>query len=183
MSIGKKFIILIATLFAVLSLAGCGQKVEGFFIGNWAYIHDTETIALEIKDNGQAVLDGEKYTYTVNEPYLVFKASDGTEMNMRYEMDGENMIFYKPNSYEYKSEGEPDGLTGVWEDPKDKWSFEFTEEGTFKEDGYFPGYYSDLGDGSIKLVYNDHFPDSIMYYSIEGNILNVEYPWTMVPVK
>lgn len=180
MRVKRNITILIAMALMVLSLVGCSQKIEGPFIGSWSYIHDEENIALLLKDNGKAVLDGIDYTYTVSEPYLVFKSKDGTETKMRYVMDDEEMIFYKPNVYEFSGEGKPEGLVGVWKDPKDKWSFEFTAEGTFMEDGYFPGYFIDNGDGSIKMVYNDQFPDATMYYSIEGNELLVEYPWTMI---
>lgn len=181
----KKYVTLfVAMALTAVSLIGCAEKNSGPYIGEWAYIHDDKTVALDIKDNGEAVFDGENYTYTVNDPYLIFKASDGTEKNMRYEMDGDNMLFYVPNTYIYEGEGSPEGLAGLWKDSTKKWSFEFTEDGTFKEDGYFPGYYQDMGDGSVKMVYNDHFPDTVMYYTIEGDELRVEYPWTMVkPAK
>ena len=93
MRVKRNITILIAMALMVLSLVGCSQKIEGPFLGSWAYIHDEENIALLLKDNGKAVLDGIDYTYTVSEPYLVFKAKDGTETKMRYVMDDDEMIF------------------------------------------------------------------------------------------
>ena len=88
------------------------------------------------------------------------------------------------STYEYKDEGTPDGIIGNWYNAEKKWSFEFTSSGTFKEDGYFPGYYTLGEDGtSISLVYNDHFLDSTLYYSIDGNQLTLEYPWPMVEAQ
>ena len=54
---------------------------------------------------------------------------------------------------EYEGDGTPDGLVGLWKS-KEKWSFEFTSEGTFKEDEYFPGHYSvDEGNKTFSLAY------------------------------
>ena len=36
------------------------------------------------------------------------------------------------------------------------------------------------GDSSFKLMYIDHFEDTVCYYTLDGNVLMVEYPWQMV---
>ena len=66
----------------------------------------------------------------------------------------------------------------------EKYSYEFTEKGTFYEDQNFPGHYQvDESDHSIKLMYNDQFEDTYLYYSLDGDVLTIEYPWSMVPTE
>ena len=52
------------------------------------------------------------------------------------------------------------------------------------EDGVFVGdYFLDGEPGSIRLDYYDDLPDTILYYTIEGDEMIVEYPWDLVPTK
>lgn len=163
----------------MLLTAGC-TKITGPFVGDWAYIHDPATSVLVLKTNGSAVYEGASYTYTTDDTYIHLTDSNGEQL-MRYQMDGEKMNFYKTTTYKYAGEGTPDGLVGMWTDEADKWSYEFTSEGTFMEDKIFPGYYSaDESEGVIKLVYNDQFEDAFLYYTLEGDTLTIEYPWPLV---
>lgn len=176
----KKSVTLLCILSVSASLLfGCGEK--GPLDGKWAYIHDTENAALEISTN-KTVLDGTKYSSSYDNEFITLKDSNGEEKKLRYEMDEKGIYLYKPA--EYKLSGEADGLTGLWENPLG-WSFEFTDKGTFIEDAQFPGYYTyNEADGSVKLVYNDHFEDTTIYVHIDGDVLNIEYPWRMVrPTK
>lgn len=178
----------IGTLFTVLllafsTIAGCGkEKTTSPLDGKWSYIYDTETTALKIKGD-YAVLDGNKYEYRYDSEKIYLKDKKGIETGYRYKEAGEDGIyFYKHSTYQYQGDGTPNGLIGVWIDVENGMSsFEFTENGTFKEDSYIPGYYSvDEENGAISFVYNDHYEDTTIYYMVKDNLLFVEYPWPMV---
>lgn len=181
----KKRITLVCVLLLVLvTLAACGDD-NNKLNGKWAYVHDTETAILVLKSNGTAIYNNDKYSYTYDDSFITLKASDGKDLKLRYEFDGADMFLYQPTVYVYDSEEVPDGLPGVWKGKEvEGWEFEFTESGEFKEDGYFPGYYVDDPENSrAKLIYNDQFEDTMIYYSIEGNELTIEYPWRMVKMS
>lgn len=157
-------------------LTGCSKTA---YDGKWAYIHDSKTVALTISGN-KAEVDGQKCSVTAEGDILKLTAKDGTNYEIGPSDTKGQIILYKFTTYEYSGEGTPDGLVGIWKSKED-WSFEFTDQGTFKEDGYFPGYYSeDKENKTFSLVYNDHFVDTVCGYSIEGNNLTVKYPWPMV---
>lgn len=167
-------------LLTAMMFTGCGSKVEGPFIGDWAYVHDSTETVLSLQSNGKAKYQGNDYKYTTDNDYIYLKSSKGEE-KIRYKMDGEKLYIYLTTEYTYDGEGTPDGIVGNWVCTPKKWSFEFTDQGTFKEDGYFPGYYSvDTEAKTVKLVYNDHFEDTVFYFEQEGNTLTVEYPWETV---
>lgn len=171
------FLCIVALCFA---MTGCG-KSDDATIGKWAYIHDTEACALKIANNGKLTLDGVDYKYTKDTNFFTLTDENGTEIPMRYVVEKEDkMLIYKTATYTCDDATEG-SIVGLWENDTTKWSFEFTEDGEFKEDGYFPGYYTaDYEAGTVKLVYNDHFTDTTIYFSIEGNTLTIEYPWDMV---
>ncbi len=168
-------------LFAMLLLAAAGCKPKSAINGSWAYNHDPKTPVLILKSNGRAELDGIAYSYTNDGNYLFLKGPDGSDLKLRYILEDGGMILYRPTDYQYAGAGTPRNLTGLWNCPEKKWSFEFTEKGTFLEDGYFPGYYSvDEKNSSITLDYMDEFRDTVCYYTLNGSVLTVEYPWKMV---
>ena len=174
--------ILLAVMTMVM-MCGCGDKIDGPFIGNWAYVHDTTVTVLSLEKNGKAVYQGNQYTYTADDTYLYLKSSK-ENIDLRYKMDGEKLYIYQTTEYTFAGEGSPDGIIGYWVCNPNKWSFEFTDQGTFKEDSYFPGYYTvDENEQTVKLVYNDHFEDTVFYYSIDGDTLTIEYPWETVPTQ
>ena len=161
-------------------LSACGKKVEGAFIGDWAYVHETTKTVLALNDNGKAEYLGDSYKYTADDDFLYLESSK-ENIKLRYRMDGEKLYIYQTTEYTYDGEGNPSDIIGNWVCTEKKWSFEFTEEGTFKEDGYFPGYYTvDEEAGTVKLIYNDHFEDTSFYYVLDGNKLTIEYPWETV---
>ena len=179
----KKAVCSLALVAAMLTASGCGNKINGPFIGNWAYVHDTAATILSLEKDGDAKYQGNEYTYTADDEYFYLK-SDKEEIKLRYKMNGDKLYIYQTTQYEYSGEGSPDGIIGYWVCGPKKWSFEFTDQGTFKEDSYFPGYYTiDENEKTVKLVYNDHFEDTVFYYSIDGNTLTIEYPWETVPTQ
>lgn len=168
-------ILLVATM-----MCGCASKVEGPFIGDWAYVHDPAVTILSLNSNGKAQYQGAEYKYTVENDFINLKSSK-EELKIRYKMDKDKLYIYQATEYTYDGEGSPEGIIGNWVCTPKKWSFEFTDQGTFQEDGYFPGYYEvDKEAGTVKLIYNDHFEDTVFYYEQNGNTLLIEYPWETV---
>lgn len=179
----KFLVMLLIVTMVVLTFAGCGGEADKF-TGKWGYIHDAETAVMIFKADKTVTYDGIKYSYTYDDDFLTLTDNGGKITKIRYEEESDKMLIYRIQTYVYQGEGEPDGLVGVWKDEADRWSFEFTDKGEFKEDGYFPGYYAaDDESKTIKLMYNDHFEDTYLYYVLEGNTLTVEYPWPMVRVN
>lgn len=179
----RLFAIALACLTLTSSFAGCGYPAgDDAISGKWAYIHETDKVAFKVNpEEHKAVLDGEKYTCDVEDGFITLTDKKGNDMKLRYVSDEKGIYLYKIQEYVFNGTPTQGSLTGVWEDPDKAWSFEFTEDGEFKEDGYFPGYFvADYEAGTIKLMYNDHFEDTLLYFSIAGNRLIVEYPWRMV---
>ncbi len=166
----------------ILALAGCGKKGDpDKFAGSWAYIHDSETEIVNFDGYGEARYKGSTWKYTFDDNFITMTPSEGDPVKHHYYMDDSEFRFFETTVYGYTGEGTPDGIVGLWKDDTTKWEFEFTAKGTFMEDGYFPGQYIlDEENGSVKLVYNDMFPDAIVYYSVSGNQLTLDYPWNMV---
>lgn len=191
-SINRKLIIMkrlvaIFLIAVLMLLAGCGaasvSEQAQAITGKWAYIHDEETVILRLKSDGVASFHDKDYTYDCDDEYIYLKAEDD-ELALRYKVDGDKLYIYEQTTYKYDGEGEPEGLIGQWSCAEKKWKFEFTDDGTFMEDGYFPGYYIvDEAEGSFKLIYNDQFEDTVCYYKITGDELMLEYPWCMVKAK
>lgn len=180
----KKYLSVILLVAMVLSsLTGCGnnQYEAGSVLGKWAYVHEPGETAFVLSEDGKATLDGEKYTYTMDDECIYLKDKNQNEKVLRYVMDEEEMLLYLPYIYTFTSEGDPSELVGIWENLENNWFFEFTDKGTFNEDGYSQGYYiSYPEEGIIYLFYNDQYPDTTLFYSINGNEMYLEYPWPMV---
>lgn len=180
MSKTRFFILFLIVSILSVCLIGCGKKSDSALVGKWAYIHDKENAVLILKDDCSAIYKGKSYDFEDDGSYITLKSSD-EEKKMKYVIENEDMYLYETNVYTYAGEGTPDGVVGVWKNDQNKWEFEFTESGTFKEDTYFPGYYTvNEEDSSIKLMYNDQFEDTVIYYSITGNEITIQYPWRMV---
>ena len=177
----KRLILLL--LCAALLLTGCVSGVEAKNLrGEWAYIHDTETVILKLTAGGKAVFHEKDYTYTCDAEFITLTSGE-EELCLRYKLENEQLYLYEQTEYVYEGGMPNDGLVGKWSDKDDNWSFEFTDTGTFREDGYFPGSYSvNEAEGTFKLMYNDPFEDATCYYTIDGNKLLVEYPWVLVPM-
>ncbi len=175
MKTNRQFALIILSALMITVLAGCGKVTE-----SWAYSHEPETEIISLWDNGKAVYNGDKYSYTKDDEYITLKDKSGTEQKLKYVPDGEGILLYEKSTYEYQGEGAPDGIIGLWTQDNG-WSFEFTEDGKFGEESIFFGHYSvDESNSSIKLMYDDPIPDAILYYSVDGDKLTIDYPWPMV---
>lgn len=176
----KKKILAFITALAVSCslLAGCGKAdSEMKLVGKWSYIHEPETMVIAIKSNGTAFYKDRKFDCEVSDDFILL--NDGTDsFNLRYVENSNGFDLYEQSTYERTSEG--DGIVGTWKCNNE--TFEFTEEGTFSEDGIFPGHYFVSEDGSsVRLAYNDPIQDTTLYISIDKDEMFVEYPWPMVP--
>ena len=168
---------------AVLFTTACTREDENPLVGKWAYIYEKETPAFVVKSSGKAILDGVEYKYEDKGGFISLDDGNGNVTDLRYEFDKDQLLLYKRSTY-FRESDEASGLVGFWRNENGSWSFEFTEEGTFREDEIFQGYYFVQDDGkSIKLAYNDHFVDSYIYYELSGNVLSIEYPWQFVAAE
>ena len=148
--------------------------------GSWAYIHDKETAIAVFRKDGTAKYKEKSYSFECDSQYITLKDKDGEAMQLRYLFDDKGMYLYSNSTYTFSGEGEPHGLVGVWSNPEEQWSYEFTEAGEFLEDGIFYGSYTvDDKASTFKLVYYDQFEDTVCYFRLEENKLHVEYPWRM----
>ena len=174
----------------VLLMTACGkndtaksedaQKISG----SWAYIHDRETEIAVFREDGIAQYEGKDYSFECDSQFINLKDTDGETIQLRYALDDEGMYLYSNNTYTFSGEGEPNGLIGEWTYEEKNWSYSFTEEGTFLEEGYFPGYYTvDDENSTFKLTYNDQFEDTVCYFRLEENNLHIQYPWRMVRIS
>lgn len=169
----------------VLLLAACGSRdmspEERALCGSWAYSHDPDTAVLTLKKSGRAVYEDTRYDYTVDGQFLLFLSGQGETLALRYRMEDGGMTLYIPS--EYECEDTPESLMGFWECGARNWTFEFSADGTFREDSVFTGNYAaDEENGTLTLRYSDYFEDTVCYYTLAGDRLTVEYPWRMVLV-
>jgi hypothetical protein len=190
-------IILICVLLsAVFPLGGCtkengestapGNTAGHELLASWAYIHDPETEVLAFTTDGLAFYHGKQYTYSQEGDFLTLTDEDGKETTMRFIQAREGkMLLYERTEYHYAGISKPDGIIGYWTGgPEDRLSYEFTKKGTYLEDGTFPGHYSeDPENGTIKLMYNARLEDTLIYYSVDGDKLTIDYPWPMVKTE
>lgn len=184
MKVKKSIFLLLTLLIVTATIAGCGSGKKGPLDGKWAYNHDLKTAALTIDSNGKAVLDDVKYDCVYDDSYITLTNQKSGTQKLRYKFAGDNILLYKTAEYVYSGEGTPADIIGVWDDTPNNWSYEFTEEGKFLEDGFFPGTYErDDKAGTVTLTYDDGFKNTVIYYSISGNVLTIEYPWEMVRIN
>jgi major membrane immunogen (membrane-anchored lipoprotein) len=181
----------IVAMLMLILMTACGQNKNAAatsdealrVCGSWAYIHDKETAIAVFHEDGTAQYEGKDYSFECNSQFIKLTNSDGETIQLRYALDDEGMYLYSNNTYTFSGEGEPNGLVGEWSCAEKNWSYSFSEDGTFLEDGFFPGNYTvDDDNSTFKLVYNDQFEDTVCYFQLEENKLSIEYPWRMVKI-
>lgn len=178
-----------AFVLMLVLISACGKNEKETVIsdkaleicGSWAYIHDKDTAIAVFRKDGTAKYESKEYSFECDSQFIKLKDKAGETIQLRYVIDDEGMYLYSQNTYTFCGEGEPENLVGEWTCAEKNWSYAFTQTGTFMEDGYFPGYYTvDDENSTFKLVYNDHFDDTVCYFRLEENKLHIEYPWLMV---
>lgn len=180
MRVKKSLVLLLTFSIMVAVFTGC-SKSDSPLTGEWAYLHDKETAAFTVTSKGKAVLDGTEYDCKYDDSFITLSASDSNTKKLRYILTDEGLILYKSTDYTYSGDGTPADVVGHWEDTKDSWSYDFTSDGAFVEDGFFSGKYTvNTSEGTIVLDYNEDFDDTTIYYTLSGNTITIEYPWKMV---
>ncbi len=182
----KRHITILASLLMAMSLlAGCADSklntAADKIVGEWGYIHAPEQTVLSLEKDGGAAYQDKVYTYTYDDTFISLTGEEN--LRLRYKAEKDYLDVYVTTVYTYVGDGEPDGIAGTWRCEEKNFQFDFTADGTFREDTYFPGYYTiDKEQGTIKLVYNDQFEDTLVYYQVDGKTLTLEYPWRMIKV-
>ena len=148
---------------------------------SWAYVHEPETEILNLGTDGKASFKGKEYKYSKDDQFITLTDEKDQSLKMRYEMKKEKLILYESTTYKDAGEEKHDGVIGFWlGGEEDRLSYEFTDKGTFMEDGYFPGHFEVNEEaGTIKLMYNDHFEDCYLYFALDGDTMTIAYPWPM----
>jgi len=194
----KKTVLTLLLISVFTILYGCGKNAtEDKNTGgeSWAYNFDkttdilnlntdgTASYILKVYENGNQIKKKQDYTsYTKDDSYITLKEKNGNELKLRYVKTDEGIDLYEKTEYEAIVRKSENGLAGVWTDVNNSdYFYEFTEDGTFNEDGCFSGkYIVNEAEGTIRFVYDGDFPEALLYYTTEGNSLFVEYPWPMV---
>lgn len=179
----------LAVVLMLLLLTACDKNKSDIVLsneaqkicGSWAYIHDKETAIAVFREDGTAKYEDKGYSFECDSQFIKLKDKDGETIQLRYVLDDEGMYLYSNNTYTFSGEGEPHGLVGDWSCAEKKWSYTFKEDGLFLEDGIFSGNYTvDDENSTFKLVYNDPFEDTVCFFVLKENKLQIEYPWRMV---
>lgn len=181
----RQISIILAIIFA-LSVTGCGETKaqqnadEVALHGEWAYAHDENKTVAKFSEDGSAKLEGVKYQYSCEDGYILLTDKEGKVKKMRYATEGDQMYLYVQSTYMRQPEGGDSGIVGLWRS-SEGWTFEFTNKGTFMEDGVLTGYYQvDETEKAIKLMYGEALSDTLFFYELTGDELFVEYPWLMI---
>lgn len=176
----KRIIALALMMSLCFCLIGCTEKETDEFYGKWTYNYDEDTVIMQFKSDGTVNYKGTKYSYVENNGFLEL-TSDKKQLSIRYFFDEDMLYIYESMTYHYQGEGDANGLIGYWLADNGRSNYEFTEEGTFREDSYIPGHYVvNEEDHSILCMYNDQYYDTTIYYTLDGNTLTVDYPWAMI---
>ncbi|MDD6035899.1 MAG: hypothetical protein PUC30_06875 [Lachnospiraceae bacterium] len=178
--------VLISLTLAVCA-AGCKKSdiqqndYEKKLLGKWAYVHDTKETVAEFKTDGSAKFEGEKYQYSSDEQFISLTDDKEETKKLRYQFDGEGMYVYIQSTYTRQPQIPGDTIVGLWKCEEKGWTFEFSDKGTFMEDGALTGYYAvDEEAGTVKLMYGEALEDTVFYYSLDEDELHIEYPWLML---
>ena len=181
-----KFIII--AMLSALCISGCGKETiqqsadEIALHGEWYYVHDEKETVAVFSQDGSAEFEGVKYQYTCDGEYINLTDKDGAVIKLRYLSDGDKKMYvYIQSTYTRQPEAGGSGIVGSWLCEDKGWTFEFSNKGTFMEEGAMTGYYEVNEEAkTVKLMYGEALADTIFYYEVKENELFVEYPWLMI---
>lgn len=182
----KKFLVIMVAVVLLFGVSAvCPVIAEGFPAGAWAFASDPAALILRINENGTAQYRDAEYTLEDDGRYLLLTDASGKLLRIRYRVSDKNAWLYVPMNYTRKEGTTGEGIRGVWNlDGSEDGFFEFSDKGTFLEDGLFDGTYTvDDEAGSFVLTYPQYFGETTCYFSINGESMIVEYPWLLVEWK
>ena len=189
----KKIVLMLLLVSSLSVLYGCSK--ESSELESWAYIYDkateilrlnsdgTASYELKVYEDGKQVKKKQEYSsYIKDDSFITLKDENGGELKIRYIKTDTGIDLYEKTEYTAILRKSENGIAGVWADKNNSdYFYEFTEEGTFNEDGYFTGIYSlDEKEGIINLTYDGNSSKAVLYYTILGDSVFIEYPWPMV---
>ena len=182
----KKVLFLIMVFVLLFSFSGFTPvSAEGFPAGGWAVTPDAAAPLLQLNEDGTALYDGAQYAWEDDGQFLLLKGDQEEVLHLRYQVTEKGPWIFKPMNYTRKEGTTGEGIRGVWNlDGSEKGFFEFSDKGTFLEDGLFDGTYTvDYEAGIFVLTYPQYFDETTCYFSIDGESMIVEYPWILVEWK
>ena len=158
---------------------------EGFPAGDWAFGSDPGTSVLRLSEDGTAVYRDAEYTWEDDGQFLLLKDAKGEVLKLRYRVTEKNKWLYVIMNYTRKEGTTGEDLQGVWNlDGSEAAFFEFSSKNTFLEDGVFSGTYKvDYENNSFTLIYPMLFDDTECFFTIDGQHMTVEYPWSVVETQ
>ena len=176
---------LLLVLFLCLYGTTLAEKQASPLLGEWAYAYEPDVSVLLVSADGTARFQDQAWRWEDTDGFLRLTSDEGTEMTLRYAITDKEICIYPRTAYRRGKEVEGQGgLIGIWEGIQGGSNFVFTPAGYFLEDSAFSGnYVSDPEKGQFLLHYGDAFADTLCYYTIEDDILTVEYPWPVVPLQ
>ena len=194
----RKAVFFLCTAIAMMMLVACEGNETGKdnkpVKEQWAYLEDEGTPCLKLYEDGSAAFKTEKSgatakltqykKYEFTDEVLKLTAEDGSVTEMKYyDTDTGKRYVYQKITLDYYSGDDSSTLIGAWT-CDNEWSFQFSDKGTFLEDGLWAGYFIPNGEGSLRLIYdNQVFSDIILYYSLENGKLILDYPFGMVKMQ
>jgi len=171
----KNISILFASLAAILCLAACNKEQD--IATEDPQGEEFATITFTAEKAGGDTKTAINVEGTSSVSYL-WTDEDLDNIKL-YEVTKNGMLLYQSKEYTFDGGKDASKLIGMWRSGNSL--FEFTEKGTFDEDGYFFGHYLiDEEAGTIKLMYEAPLEDTILYYNLDGEKLTIDYPWPMV---
>jgi len=191
-----KKIVLTLLLISLLSLLCSCSKADS--VESWAYNFDktteilrlnsdgTASYILKVYEDGKQVKKTQEYkSYNKDDSFITLKDKDDGELKLRYIKTDAGINLYEKTEYEQILKKDGNAVAGVWVDKNNSdYFYEFAEDGAFNEDGYFTGKYTlDEKECRIDFTYDGDSSKSVLYYTISGDSLIVEYPWPMVPTE
>ncbi len=177
----KRLVGFFMVLLLVAVMTACGEAVieNKDICKKWGY--DSTSTDLKFTEKGKATFEGVDYSFTIDDTYITLTYKKDQVEKHRYELTKDGLYFYHNMNFKLETDlGE--GIRGVWSCGEN--SFEFTAYDTFLEDGFFTGHYSvNEAEGTIKLMYEHDMIDTVLYYTLDGDKLLIEYPYFYVETK
>lgn len=175
----KKLCLLLTLLLCVL-LSACSREAP-LTEKKWAYRDSPSETVLKVTGRG---IEFEDTVYELAKDgefdRLVPKKSN--EPALRAHIDEDSMVLFRRFTYGRYGEDSSDGFRGAWQCTDGGNYFIFGEDGRFLEDGIFAGTYT-LSEDAFVLTYDGPFESTSCFYTLEGDLLTVEYPWVLVPTR